>query len=150
MGLPWFAIGSYALLTAFIIGISRVGFSKGQGLTSRYVTNSILFWIALAAIGNIVRLKYYCSQSLKPISSKFCLRLKTCLILLAFALLIRSGYVSLANWRLEHEIRDTARVALLKGDYKGTMTSQVVPNYVRIPQDIEFLGNYNLSFRTNH
>ncbi|MGO8877954.1 MAG: hypothetical protein ACLQMS_00390 [Desulfomonilaceae bacterium] len=59
MGLPWFAIGSYALFTAFTIGISRVGFSKGQGLSSRYVTNSILFWVALAAIGNIVWLKYY-------------------------------------------------------------------------------------------
>ncbi len=146
MGLPWFAIGNYALLTAFVIGISRVGFSKGQGLTSRYVTNSILFWVALAAMGNILWLKYYRSQGLKPISSKFRLRLKTCLILLSFVLLLRPGYVSLANWRLQHEIRDTARVALLNGDYENPMVSKVVPEFMQLPPTLDFLKRHRLSF----
>jgi hypothetical protein len=144
-GLPWFAIGNYALLTAFIIGMSRVGFSKGQGLTSRYVTNSILFWVALAALGNIVRLKYYCSQNLKPISSKFRLRLKTCLILLSFALLLRSGHVSLANWRAEYQIRETAKTALINGDLNNPVVSQIVPEYVELPPTLDFLKRNRLS-----
>ena len=150
MGLPWFAIGSYALLTAFIIGISRVGFSKGQGLTSRYVTNSILFWVALAAIGNIVRLKYCYPQRLEPISSTFRLRLKTCLVLLSFALLIRSGYVSLPSWRLDHQIRVTAKTALINGDYGNPMVSKAVPDRVEIHEAIDFLTRKGLSLFANY
>ncbi len=144
-GLPWFAIGNYALMTAFMIGISRVGFSKGQSLSSRYVTNSILFWIALAALINLLSIGMINVRNLKLDSAKFRSRLKVGVVLVLSLLLIRAGFQSLANWRSQFEIRETVKTALINGDYENPMVSKVVPDFLKIPQTIEFLRKEHLS-----
>lgn len=48
--LPWLAIASYAILSAVVTGIGRVGFGVGQALSSRYTTISTLFIISVLVI----------------------------------------------------------------------------------------------------
>lgn len=48
--LPWFALGLYALLSAFATGVGRLGFGVDQALSSRYTTISMLFIISTIVI----------------------------------------------------------------------------------------------------
>ncbi len=48
--LPWLAIASYAILSAAVTGIGRIGFGVGQALSSRYTTISTLFIISVLVI----------------------------------------------------------------------------------------------------
>ncbi len=48
--MPYISLASFAILSALLTGIGRVGFGFEQAITSRYTTISSLFWIALAAL----------------------------------------------------------------------------------------------------
>lgn len=48
--LPWILLGLYGILSGFMTGIGRAGFGEGQGMASRYITISSLFWVSLIVI----------------------------------------------------------------------------------------------------
>ncbi len=47
---PYVWLSSYAILSALITGVGRVGFGRTQALTPRYVTIANLLWVAVAAL----------------------------------------------------------------------------------------------------
>lgn len=51
--LPWICLALYAVLSAAVTGIGRVGFGVGQALCSRYTTISTLFVISVLVVGHI-------------------------------------------------------------------------------------------------
>ena len=59
------------------------------------------------------------------------------------------AYISVANWRFQHEIRDTVRVALLNWDLNNPVVSQIVPEFIQLPLTLDFLKRYHLSFFQN-
>jgi hypothetical protein len=48
---PWLTLAGFSLASALIASAGRGGFGLGQALTSRYITVTTPFWIALAALG---------------------------------------------------------------------------------------------------
>ena len=51
--LPWILLGLYGILSGFMIGIGRAGYSAAQALGPPYVTISSLFWVSLVVIASL-------------------------------------------------------------------------------------------------
>jgi hypothetical protein len=50
---PWLLLAGYAMLTAAMTGLSRVGFGVEQALSSRYTTIAGLFWVSTVVVGAV-------------------------------------------------------------------------------------------------
>ncbi len=48
--IPWFMLGFYAIASALITGLSRLGYGAGQSLSSRYTTISTLLLLSLIVL----------------------------------------------------------------------------------------------------
>ncbi|HEV2095422.1 MAG TPA: hypothetical protein VGQ82_02860 [Chthoniobacterales bacterium] len=55
---PWISIGSFALLSAVLACITRIGFGRIQALESRYTTFSLLFVLSLIPLGVLVEISF--------------------------------------------------------------------------------------------
>lgn len=51
---PWLMLGLYAMLSAAMTGVGRLGLGEGQALAPRYVTISSFFWLGLAVLATLV------------------------------------------------------------------------------------------------
>lgn len=142
--LPWFTIGNYALLAGFITGVARLGFGIEQSLSSRYITVSILFWVSLAAIINILTLNNGGIGLRKTLFNCGYSYAKTLAIfVLAFILLI-SGFLSIPEWKAKHEILETAQNALLLG--RNDQIGKLYPDVDHVLKMNQFLRKEHLSF----
>ncbi len=50
---PWLGIAAFAVGSALVTGVGRVGFGVAEGLNSRYMTTNALFWCALAGLAAV-------------------------------------------------------------------------------------------------
>mgnify|MGYP005847071749 CR=1 FL=1 len=71
--LPYLSLSLYSILTAIIIAIGRAGWGWQEGLSPRYVTHSIFFWVAVTVILFIGYGSFISEQKFKhiKISSKY-------------------------------------------------------------------------------
>ena len=51
--LPWGLLALYALGSAAVTGMARAGFGATQGVSSRYTTIAMLFWVSLVVLGSL-------------------------------------------------------------------------------------------------
>ncbi|MGC8605372.1 MAG: hypothetical protein ACP5VS_17020, partial [Desulfomonilaceae bacterium] len=105
---------------------------------------SILFWISLAAIINILTLNNGSLALRKTLFNCGYSYAKTLAIfVLAFILLI-SGFLSIPEWKAKHEILETAQNALLSG--RNDQLGKLYPDVDHVLKMNQFLRKEHLSF----
>lgn len=135
--LPYGALALYALGTACLTGIGRVGFGVAQALSSRDITFANLFWIAALVLLALTTAK-------KPAKSGWAL----CCVA-GLALLVAFNSIRARNdFRDYHRSLSAARVELfrLRDDSKLRL---LFPNPDIIRQCVPILSKYRLSVFRN-
>ena len=88
--LPWFGLGGYALLSALLTAVTRIGFGVNQALDSRYTSFSLYLSIAVIALFIIVKQDLQ-RRSVNPRVERALLRGET-ILLTGFAILSVLAY----------------------------------------------------------
>lgn len=50
---PWLSVAAFAVGSALVTGVGRVGFGMAEGLNSRYMTTNALFWCGLTGLAAV-------------------------------------------------------------------------------------------------
>ena len=113
---PWFAIGGFALLSAALAAVARVGFGEQQALDSRYTTFSLCMSIGvigLAAVaGDIIRASPRSGRGLL----NWVARLEgACLAAFAIAFVVSAAW-GVRSMQLKHGMLLRGKGALLFGN----------------------------------
>lgn len=83
--IPWFMIGLYAIMSAGVTGLSRLGYGVGQSLSSRYTTISLLLLTSIIALVVLNR------DILKGLLKKLYLPIAASLVIIVFGLTITNA-----------------------------------------------------------
>jgi hypothetical protein len=93
--LPYLSMAAYAVGSALITAMSRVGFGTGQSLSSRYITISNLFWICILCLFYLsIAGRNNSAEPRQKKGSRFRPACKTTLVIVMIAVVLNSlaGY----------------------------------------------------------
>jgi hypothetical protein len=111
--IPWIFLGLYAIATAMVTGLARLGFGVAEGSTSRYTTISllllistvVLYWQNKAVLRGLVPEQLYKSAA-------------TGAVFMVFAFVLANAYWGVHAFNTQHRLLT----------YLKTCTSQLVPS----------------------
>lgn len=113
---PWIGIGGFALGSAFMAALTRIGFGVNQGLDSRYTTFSLCLSVSVVGLAAIAGGAWHSSYGQKERLRHSYLRLETaCLTVFLFALFVSSAWGIRSMQSLERS-RLWGKGALLLGN----------------------------------
>jgi hypothetical protein len=137
--LPYLCLAGYAVATACITAIGRVGFGAQQALAQRYITFANLMWIALVVLLHMI----FSQREAAPRERG--LRAAALLTLTALALLtVRNSQAALPDFQARGEKMTLLRDKLRAGVEPRELTG-IFPYPETLGNDITFLQQHHLS-----
>jgi hypothetical protein len=142
--LPFFLLGLYALASASMTGVGRVGLGSEQAMSYRYVTFSNLLWFANSVFLYIL-IKFFLADVDKRKKSRFVFVIISACCLSVLFLVGRTSYrVGYRALQSYHENLVPARLELRRGEDEELLKRLYIdPDSVR--EGIEILRRHKLS-----
>ncbi|NIA15468.1 MAG: hypothetical protein GWP08_15500 [Nitrospiraceae bacterium] len=129
---PYWAMALYAIASAMVTGLGRLGYGSEQALSSRYVTLAQLLWVANLAL-------VYLLAARRPPSARGLLAALAIVLLLA-ANSLHGAY----RWTERYAFRHPAQTELIEGDDPDILR-RLHPDVALVLKRREFLRSRGLS-----
>jgi hypothetical protein len=138
---PYLSLGLYAILSALATGLGRVGFGSSQAMSSRYVTISLLLWIALVILLFVLA---------KAAEIKSFQKFAACTLLIVFVGLVTLNSIhwrTFFSWRYEFLTPARAELFSLKDD---DLLKRLFPSADYVRMQTKLLATHHLSVFRGH
>jgi len=147
MPLPYLSLSLYAVLSAAMAGVGRVGFGFTQALSPRYVTMSNLLWVSnIVLLYLLVKGEASHPRGPHPLRGlrRFSLAAGLVALVLMISLAFWTSIQAAPGFAMEHE-RRAAALAELRSAHDGRVPRAIYPSQRQRGTELEVLRRYHLS-----
>ncbi len=142
------ALGLFSIGNGLVTTVGRAGFHVEQALTSRYVTISYPFWIAVIVLTTMVLKNLESRAPIKFFDAELSEIFRKFLCVVIFYLLIKGNYYSIEPMRQRSELlkRAIPELSRLTEDADHSLLNSVNPKIEVLKKGSLILKNRNVSF----